>query len=296
MKDDKKNPQEETQTNLRKIARKRWFYPAVYLCVAALVMCGVLWMENGIGNQKANPNGQTNSGQSAANPNTNNQDAVPVANTSQVLKWPVSDPGAVTIGQKFYDPNASADEQVAALVHYGNSYAPNTGINIVAKDKKSFDVIAALSGKVVRAEQDSQLGFVVEVENSNGVTTLYESLAKANVQKGDQVKQGQLLGTAGTEKFNPNMGTHLHFEVRKDSVPVNPTAFWNKQTASVTAKVAATDNSSSASNQNANTDQNNTTNETNSKNNMNSDTSTSSSSQDSNSQTTTDSASDSSSN
>jgi stage II sporulation protein Q len=285
MKDDKKNPKEETQTNLRKIARKRWFYPAVYLCVAALVMCGVLWMENGIGNPKANPNGHTNSGQTA-DQKTNNQDAVPVANTNEVLKWPVTDPSAVTIGQKFYDPNASADEQVAALVNYDNTYAPNTGINIVAKDKKSFDVTAAMSGKVVRAEQDPLLGFVVELEHSNGVTTWYESLASINVQKGDQVKQGQLLGTAGTEKFNKNMGTHLHFEVRKNNVPVNPTAFWNKETASVTAKVSATEGTSNASKQNANSDQTSTSKETNNTNNMNSDTSTSTGSQDSNSQTT----------
>jgi stage II sporulation protein Q len=281
MKDDKKNPKEETQTNLRKMARKRWFYPAVYLCVAALVMCGVLWMENGIGNQKANPNGHSKSDQSATNQKTNNQDAVPVANTSEVLKWPVSDSSAVAIGQKFYDPNSSADEQVAALVNYDNTYAPNTGINIVAKDMKSFDVTAAMSGKVVRAEQDPLLGFVVELEHSNGVTTLYESLAKVNVQKGEDVKQGQLLGTAGTEKFNQNMGTHLHFEVRKDNIPVNPTAFWNKETASVTAKPTSTDSSSSASKQNANTDQNNTNKETNSSNNMNSNTSTSNHSQNS---------------
>jgi stage II sporulation protein Q len=292
MKDDKKNPknpQEETQTKMRKMARKRWFYPAVYLCVAALVMCGVLWMENGIGNQGANPNSHSKSDEIANQKTNNNPDAVAVTNTNEVLKWPVSDPSAVTIGQKFYDPSASADEQVAALVNYDNTYAPNTGINIVAKDKKSFDVTAAMSGKVVRAQQDPLLGFVVELEHSNGVTTLYESLAKVNVQKGDQVKQGQLLGTAGTEKFNPNMGTHLHFEVRKENIPVNPMAFWNKETASVTAKVTSTDSSSSASKQNANTDQNNTTKETNNQNNMNSDPSASNSPQDSTSQTTPDS-------
>ncbi len=257
MKDDKKNPQEETQTKLRKVSRKRWIYPAVYLCVAALIMSGVLWMEKGNGGQNAQntPNASSNN---TAFPKVakKNPDAVSVNTTNkELLKWPVANKSQITIGQKFYDPNSSEADQVAALVNYDNTYAPNTGINLVANDKKSFDVTAALSGTVIEAKKDSLLGYVVEIEHNNGVNTLYESLAAIDVKKGDHVDQDQLLGQAGTDSYNKEAGTHLHFEVRKNGVPVNPTMFWNKQTTAVSlptkdqsTSAQATDNGSTNTN------------------------------------------------
>lgn len=253
MKDDKRNPQDENSKQLRKVSSKRWFYPAIYLCVAALVMSGVLWMENGINKDtKNNAGSKISQNQTAQNPTSN--DAVPVNTQSkETLHWPVSDQNAVSVGQKFFDASASQDEQVAALVNYDNTYAPNTGINLVAKDKKSFDVTAAVSGTVTRAEQDPLLGYVIEVKHDNGVTTLYESLASVTVQQGDQVTQGQLLGQAGSDKYNKAMGVHLHFEVRKDNIPVNPVAFWNKSTAAVTI-TKSTPSASTSSNPSAKND------------------------------------------
>ncbi|WEG13120.1 M23 family metallopeptidase [Pullulanibacillus sp. KACC 23026] len=279
MKDDKRNPQEENLTKLRKVSRKRWFYPAIYLCVAALVMSGVLWMENGINKNTNQSDSKTSHNQTASSPKTNNA-AVP-ANTlnKEVLDWPVSDPSTVTIAQKFYDANASQKDQAAALVRYDNTYAPNTGINLVSKDKKSFDVTAAMSGTVTEAAQDPLLGYKVEISHSNGVTTLYESLASIDVQKGDRVSQGQLIGEAGTSKYFQSIGTTLHFEVRKDNVPVNPTSFWDKTSSDVT--VTKNQPSQATMSQSSSGSTGNDSQQSNSDNNMNNSTDSSQSTQDS---------------
>ncbi|WKB35572.1 hypothetical protein QS257_19075 [Terrilactibacillus sp. S3-3] len=50
---DERQQREEVKSNLRKILKKRWFYPAVYLCAAALIMTGVLWLQSSHSNNQA---------------------------------------------------------------------------------------------------------------------------------------------------------------------------------------------------------------------------------------------------
>ncbi|MFT8363925.1 MAG: M23 family metallopeptidase [Sporolactobacillus sp.] len=230
----KKTSQEKELSGLRKLAKRRWFYPALYLCAAALVLAGVLFFQTR-GAEQAKQKEEQN--RVVFN---QNKPSKTMTAADEVFEWPAvrSDTQVV---QPFYDPKGTVQEQEAALVNYNHTFVQNTGINIGAKNDQTFAVTAALSGKVVEAKKDPLLGYTITLKHANGVETLYQSLATSDVALGQKVEQGETLGTAGTENFNKAMAVHLHFEIRKDGVPVNPETYMNKGTADVTTKASNTE-------------------------------------------------------
>lgn len=233
------HPIEKSASKWQKLARKRWIYPAVYLGFAALVLTAVLWMQGGQENAEPRDLTEIDSERSAFDAD---EKTVPVLGDSEVFKVPASEDSGVFVQKQYYDAEASTDEQQAALVFYNNTYYQNSGIDYAKEDGASFEVSAAMSGKVVKATKDQLLGNVVHIEHDNGVVTVYESLDKLKVAEGDKVKQGDKLGTAGTNTFDTDAGVHLHFEVRKDGTPVNPLDVFNQPSSAVEAEEKA-DNS-----------------------------------------------------
>lgn len=230
--------EEEKVTSLdskwKRIIRKKWVLPSVYIASAALILTGVLWFQAATGNLFG-----TDKDEQAQNIANNqptdftNQEAVPVTATEENFKMPVMDDQSVVIKKEFYDNDASSEEQEAALVFYNNTYYPSTGIDIAQENGESFDVVASLRGTVVRAENDSILGNVVEIEHENGVSTVYSSLEEMHVEAGVQVDQGDVIGTAGTSVYNKDAGIHVHFEIRQHNDPVNPLDLFNKPLSAV---------------------------------------------------------------
>lgn len=81
-------------------------------------------------------------------------------------------------------------------------------------------VRAAESGVVVFAGWDGPYGRKIAISHPNGVQTWYGHLSRISVHVGQRVKVGQRIGLVGAT--GNVTGTHLHFEVRKYGVPVNP--------------------------------------------------------------------------
>lgn len=67
-------------------------------------------------------------------------------------------------------------------------------------------------------------GNMVIVDHGYGYQTRYAHLQKAAVRKGQKVKRGQCVGFVGNS--GKTTGVHLHYEVRKNEVPVNPINFF----------------------------------------------------------------------
>ena len=63
-------------------------------------------------------------------------------------------------------------------------------------------------------------GKVVVVSHGNGLSTRYAHLSKIQVQSGQEVRRGDLLGKVGAT--GRAMGYHLHYEVLRDDQKVNP--------------------------------------------------------------------------
>ncbi|OPX04488.1 M23 family metallopeptidase [Geobacillus sp. LEMMY01] len=222
--------EEQKQSSLKRLFRKRWVFPAIYLSSAALIVAGALWFQLGKEENTGRDNVAKNGTAQQENP------AVPVNETVETIAMPVLDPNAVQVKTPFYDDKASEAEQEAALVFYDHTYHPNQGIDLVRQDGKTFDVTASLSGTVTKAEKDPILGYVVEINHEQGVTTVYQSLADVKVEAGDTVKQGEVIGKAGQSEFNKEAGIHVHFEIRKDGRAVNPIDYVDKPLTALTDK------------------------------------------------------------
>lgn len=84
-------------------------------------------------------------------------------------------------------------------------------------------VHAADSGVVVEAGWISGYGYAVIIDHGNGLSTLYGHNESLNVSEGQSVSQGQVIAYAGST--GNSTGPHVHFEVRSNGDPVDPSAY-----------------------------------------------------------------------
>ena len=81
-------------------------------------------------------------------------------------------------------------------------------------------VRAARTGRVIYAGWYSGYGYTLIIEHEQGYKTLYGHLSGAVIQDGQYVKGGQVIAYMGNT--GNSTGPHLHFEVLKNGVPINP--------------------------------------------------------------------------
>ncbi len=83
------------------------------------------------------------------------------------------------------------------------------------------EVVAALDGEVMYAnETKGPLGKAVVLRHGRGLRTAYAHLSIIIAREGDTVRQGQAIGGVGDT--GRASGPHLHFEVRKNGIALNP--------------------------------------------------------------------------
>ncbi|WEX07310.1 peptidoglycan DD-metalloendopeptidase family protein [Chelativorans sp. AA-79] len=84
-------------------------------------------------------------------------------------------------------------------------------------------VRAAAAGTIVEAGWNGGYGRMIEIDHGDGMRTRYAHLSGMLVRKGDKVSDGEVIGRVGSS--GRSTGPHLHYEVRKGGVPVNPQKF-----------------------------------------------------------------------
>ena len=84
-------------------------------------------------------------------------------------------------------------------------------------------VHAADGGVVVEAGWISGYGYAVIIDHGNGLSTLYGHNQELAVSEGQSVSQGQVIAYAGST--GNSTGPHVHFEVRANGDPVDPSAY-----------------------------------------------------------------------
>ncbi len=82
---------------------------------------------------------------------------------------------------------------------------------------------AALDGTVTFAGWQEGYGLLVVLDHGNGLTTYYGHASRLLVKDGERVRQGQLVARVGTT--GNASGPNLHFEVRRNRVPLDPLTF-----------------------------------------------------------------------
>lgn len=90
-------------------------------------------------------------------------------------------------------------------------------------------VCAIDNGTVVDVTKDALWGICVSIDHGNGVTSRYCGLsASLSVQNGDTVESGQTIGSIGnTADIESKLEPHLHFEVQKNDIYVDPIEYIN---------------------------------------------------------------------
>ncbi|WP_068673756.1 M23 family metallopeptidase [Oceanobacillus sp. Castelsardo] len=225
-----KENRETPKNKWSQIFRKKWFFPAVYLGLAALLLAVVVWYQN-LDSSVPTADEEIQNEQEESIPTSTDEEAEPVTSQQEVIQSPLTDPDQAEIVTKFYDYSASEEDQENALVFYNNRYYQSKGIDLASEE--SFDVVASLSGTVTEVKEDPLLGNVVVVDHGNEVMTYYSSLEEVKVTPGDEVKQGDQVGTAGQSIFGKDNGTHVHFEIRKAGQVVNPESYFNQPVSSL---------------------------------------------------------------
>lgn len=129
--------------------------------------------------------------------------------------------------EKPVDGDIVRDFAVDNLI-YSNTlqeWTTHTGVDI--KADKTTVVKSAEAGIVKTIKNDPRYGLTVIVEHENGYQTVYSNLLTSEfVVEGEKVEKGQSLGTVGnTAAFEIADDAHLHFEILKDSVQVDPNIY-----------------------------------------------------------------------
>ena len=84
---------------------------------------------------------------------------------------------------------------------------------------------AADSGTVISATWMGGYGNVTIINHGGGLSTLYAHQSRFAAGSGASVGRGQVIGYVGSTGLST--GPHLHFEVRRNGIPVNPLSYIN---------------------------------------------------------------------
>lgn len=95
------------------------------------------------------------------------------------------------------------------------------------KADKTTVVKTAEAGTVKSIKNDPRYGLTITIEHSDNFQTVYSNLLTSEfVVEGEKVEKGQSIGTVGnTAVFEIADEAHLHFEILKDSLPVDPSIY-----------------------------------------------------------------------
>jgi murein DD-endopeptidase MepM/ murein hydrolase activator NlpD len=122
-----------------------------------------------------------------------------------------------------------AGEKIDQQVHLGQDLAS------VAQ----AEIVAGNSGKVIWAEYLGIYGLCVVIDHGLGLQSLYAHMSQLDVQPGDTVSRGQIIGRSGNTGLAG--GDHLHFGVFVSGFPVQPIEWWDDHWLqdNITSKLAA---------------------------------------------------------
>ncbi|WP_418765173.1 M23 family metallopeptidase [Mailhella sp.] len=118
----------------------------------------------------------------------------------------------------------SAGETVCITSPYGvrrSSRRSHKGIDIRAP--LGSPIMAFRSGSVVCAEYHRSYGYMVEIQQDDGILARYAHMSQILVREGDRVEPGLMIGRVGST--GRSTGPHLHFELLRDNRQMNPMVY-----------------------------------------------------------------------
>lgn len=101
---------------------------------------------------------------------------------------------------------------------FNRRFAFHQGVDISCRPGTS--VHASRDGVVVYTGYKGGYGLLAVIKHEHGYYSHYGHLSKLTIKQGDSVKMGDVIALSGNS--GRSTGPHLHFEVRRQGMPVNP--------------------------------------------------------------------------
>jgi murein DD-endopeptidase MepM/ murein hydrolase activator NlpD len=152
----------------------------------------------------------------------------------QVLSIPSASAGSASTRYASYGPGLCSSVEVGrggsgyfirpmrgyVISQYFHPWHPGIDLAIPAGSK----VYAADGGTVVYAGWNpAGYGNLIVLDHGNGWRTYYAHLSQINVECGEWVPRGSIIGASGNT--GNSTGPHLHFEMLRYGIPVNPAGY-----------------------------------------------------------------------
>src|SRR5204863_7330192 len=106
-----------------------------------------------------------------------------------------------------------------AITEEFNAKQKHYGVDIVGRPNEAIK--STLDGTVVYAGFTAETGYVIAVQHSNNIFSIYKHNSALLKSIGDYVKAGEVIAIIGNSG-ELSTGPHLHFELWYNGNPVNP--------------------------------------------------------------------------
>ena len=201
--------------------KRNAMYLLILLCIASVATVIALAATGNFGEQSIDIDGEQNNNDNTDIPTVGDPDDKPIVKPDPpVDDTPVDTPltftapcvGTVTV---------SYSDTVLVWNSTLGQYSTPLAVDFVAEDLR---VLAVAGGTVKEVGYDALDGNYVIITHKDGYESRYFSLGDGvTLKAGDTVAEGDVIGTMSTTMAKESLdGNHLHFEMSKDGVDIDP--------------------------------------------------------------------------
>lgn len=201
---------------MKKRKLKVFVLPTLYMLITLCIFTSIILLGSNFNLQEKN----YNYGTDALKDTIQSVIVEDVVTTSQISS-PVDDSKA-NISIHFYNKEDNEEKQQASLIYYENTYLPNTGVLYTGENP--FEVKSVFEGKVTEILDDEFFGKYVVVEHTSNIRTYYYGLDEIEVNVGDELTTGAVLGVSKINEILNNKKSFL-LEVYHNNELINPEIF-----------------------------------------------------------------------
>lgn len=96
------------------------------------------------------------------------------------------------------------------------------GVDVVTKVDENIK--SPLDGTVIYTGFTVEDGYIIQIQHANNLMSIFKHNSRLNKKMGERVKTGEVISVVGNTGTN-SKGSHMHFELWYNGIPVNPEEF-----------------------------------------------------------------------
>lgn len=218
----------------KKLLEKDGFYVALFVCICLVAIGGVWFTKNNVDELTSNDLFVNKINESSKREEdevhliekeTEQDDSIPTStqskeNLEKAKEKQVNESSKLSfLGTEVIREYSEKEPSYSKTL---DLWEVHRGIDVSADE--GYEVKSLLDGKVVDVFKDDKHGISVKVESTDNAVVIYSNLdEKTNVKKGQEVTEGQVLGTVGnTTSVESEDGIHVHVEAFNGEESIDP--------------------------------------------------------------------------